>query len=397
VVDSAGTEHTGDEAEPRRTVAQLVVLTVAAGALFWAGRVDFEWFERRWSVDANRPWVAWALRTGVAFAALWLAIVVRPRVGRWVAHGGRREAAACGRIAGAAVLGLVTAELVLRIAGAPRKHDFDGSCDTRLGEPNARTGWTWRARFARSDINEFRPDLVYSFDGDHNRAPSPDAISDTSLPTVLFVGESIIAGHGLDWSESLPALVGAALGVQVVALGADGYGSNQAFVRLADTLPRYQHVLAIVTLFFPKLVDRVGWVDRPRLAFDGDEPIVSPPAPGFWGDMRLVRLARDLLRYRDEAAILLTGAIFRQTDRLARAHGARALFLTPALEGPRRPRGDRYLIDELLVKQGLTVVDPDWRFEPIPGDGHPNAASTRALAQAVIDALATDPPGESHR
>jgi hypothetical protein len=369
-------------------------LAGAAAVLVWAWRVDFEWFERRWSLDAGRPWVAAALRAAAVFAALWLALVVRPRVGRWVARAGRREAAACGRIAAAVVLALAASEGALRLLGVPKKHDLVGSCDPRLAEPDARTGWRWHARFSRSNVHDWRPELIYAYDEHHDRAPAASAESDPARPTIVFVGESIVAGHGLSWSESLPGLVGEALGVQVVDLGVDGYGSDQAFVRLVDALPRYDHVVAIVTLFFPKLVDRVGWVDRPRLAFDGREARVSPPAPGFWSNLRLVRLARDLLPFRDEASIQLTAAVFRETDRLARERGARALFLTPSLEGSRRPRGDRYLIDELLGKQGLTVIDPDWKLEPIPGDGHPNAASTRRLAQAVIDALGT---AQAHR
>jgi hypothetical protein len=95
----------------------------------------------------------------------------------------------------------------------------------------------------------------------------------------------------------------------------------------------------------------------------------------------------DLLPYRDEASIELTGEIFRQTARLARSRGARALFVTPQL-GYGRPRGDGYLVDDLLTRQGLEVVDPDWDFEPVaPGDLHPNARSTRTMAAAVVKVL----------
>jgi hypothetical protein len=391
VVDAAGPERPRDAARAVAVVAaQLAVLAVAAGALVWAWHVDLEWFERRWSLDAGRPWVATALRVAAAAGAVWLAVVVRTRAGGWVARAGRKHVAACARLAGAVALALVASEGTLRLGGLPRKHDLDHSCDTRLAEPDARHGWTWHARFERAGIHDARPELVYAFDEHHDRAPAANAATDPARPTVLFAGESIVAGHGLSWNESLPGLVGAALGVQAVPLGVDGYGSDQAFVRLVDALPRYEHVVAIVTLFFPKLVDRVGWVDRPRLAFEGHEARVSPPAPGFWDDLRLVRLAQDLLPYRSEASIQLTAAILRETERLARDRGARALFLTPALDSRSRPRGDRYLIDELLRKQGLAVLDPDWDFEPIPGDGHPNAESTRRLAQAVIDALGTE-------
>lgn len=142
----------------------------------------------------------------------------------------------------------------------------------------------------------------------------------------------------------------------------------------------------MVTLFFPGLIRRVAWVDHPQLAFLGDEPRVTPPAPGFLDDLRLVRLVRDVLPYRSEAAIELTGRVFRETARLASVRGARAVFVTPWL-GEGWPPGEGYLIDELLVKQGLTVVNPDFGYQPLPGDRHPDPASTQRLADAVVAEL----------
>jgi len=296
----------------------------------------------------------------------------------------RGLAFAC-RVALAIAFGLVVSEGTLRALGAPKKHDFRGSCDNEMGEPDPRTGWVWRGPYTRTVVQGGRP-IDFAFDEEHDRVRMPGDTEDPERPTILLVGESIMAGHGLTWDESLPGRMTAALGVQVVTLGVDGYGSDQAFVRLFDALPRFSRVTAVVTMFFPALVDRVGWVDRPRLAFEGEQPVVSPPRPGFWRDLRVVRLATDLVPYRDEATVALTGEILRQTARLARARGARALFVTPR-PASGRSRGDSALLDELLVRQGLEVVDPDWRYETLPGDIHPNAAATRRLADAIVEAL----------
>lgn len=368
----------------RALVAEVVVLAAAGVAVVFAWQAHLEWFERRWSLSPAQAWVATLVRAAAVAAALFLALVARRRLARWVARAGRREAAGLARVAGAVVLALAVSEVALRIAGAPRLHDLRGSCDDRLAEPHPRYGWVWKAGFAREATHGWRS-VEYAFDAEHDRARSAAAAPDPARPTILFAGESIVAGHGLAWDETLPAIVGDALGVQAVDLGVDGYGSDQAFLRLVDALPRYEHVVAVVTLFFPGLVDRVAWPDHPRLDFDGHAPRVTPPTGVACGDLRLLRLAREALPYRDEGAIQLTGAIFRETARLARERGARALFLTPHLG--RAANGDRYLVDELLVKQGLAVVDPDFRIEPIRGDGHPNAASTRRLAELVVAAL----------
>jgi hypothetical protein len=374
-------------------LAGAVVLAWALAAVVWAWRVDVAWFERHGSLDANRPWVAHLWRIGAAAAGIALAVGVRPRVARWAGRLGMRELlAASGRVVVAVALALAVSEGVLRLLGRPRKHDLQGSCDMRLAEEDARYGWIWKARYSQTTTQGWR-EIRYDFDADRARARSPDEVPDPERPTILFVGESIVAGHGLRWEETLPAQVGSLLGLQVVDLGVDGYASDQAFLRLVDTLPHFSHVVAVVTLFFPALVDRVAWIDHPRLAFEGDAPVVTTERP-FWSDLRVARVLREAFPYRDEASIALTGTIFQQTARLARAHGAKALFVAPYL-GPYRgndePRGDGYLVDQLLRKQGLSVVDPRWKLEPIPGDRHPNAASTRRLAEAVAAALTTEP------
>jgi hypothetical protein len=232
-----------------RAVGESVVVVVAAALVAWASRVDTEWFERRWSLDARAAWVATAVRAGAILAALASITLLRPRVGRWVARVGGLEALlACARVLLAVALAFVVAEAALRRSHAHLQHDLRGSCDDRMAEPDARLGWVWKAGFAYTAVQGFRR-VSYAYDAWRARAPRPDAPVDPERPTVVLVGESIMDGHGLQWEESLPALVGAALDVQVVDLGVDGYGCDQAFVRLVDALPRLSRVVAGVTLF----------------------------------------------------------------------------------------------------------------------------------------------------
>jgi hypothetical protein len=141
----------------------------------------------------------------------------------------------------------------------------------------------------------------------------------------------------------------------------------------------------VITVFLPGMVERVTGDDHPHLTFDGLVPNVTV-AHDRWRDLALVRAFHEAVIYRDEETLELVQTIFRETTRLAEARGAQSLFVTPCL-GNGWPRGDGYLVDALLRKQGLAVVDPDFHFEGIPGDNHPNAASTRRLAEAVVAAL----------
>src|SRR5262249_3337372 len=150
-----------------------------------------------------------------------------------------------------------------------------------------------------------------------------------SRPSILFVGESITAGHGLEYDETYPAIVGEALGLQVVNLGVHGYGLDQAFLRLHDTLPRFERPVAVITFFIEAMLLRLQTPDHPHLAFLGTEPIATPPAHGLLGDLRLGQLWRSVVPYHDDSVIALAAKIFEQTDRLARERGAKALFLCP--------------------------------------------------------------------
>jgi hypothetical protein len=370
-----------------RTVAELAVLALAAPFLGWAAWVDRTWLVRYWSVDERSASAAAAWRLGPLLFGLVLAFIVRPRVGRWVDALGVREAArSFGRIALAVVFALAASESLLRAVDHPKKHDFKGSCDNEMGEPDARIGWLWRANFEHTVMQGGRA-IHFAFDAHHDRVSRPGVEEDPDRPTVLLVGDSFVAGHGLEWRESLAGLLEEALRIQVVDLGVDGYGSDQAFLRLVDAIPRFRHLVAVVTLFRPDMVERLAWSDRPQLSFESDVPAVSPRTPGFLGDLRVVRVIADLLPYRDEGSIQLGGHIFRETARLSAARGARAVFLTPTLARS-WPPSDGYLVRELLTAEGLETVNPDWQYQPLLGDNHPNPASTRRLAAALIEALA---------
>jgi hypothetical protein len=228
---------------PARVVTELFLVGLAVGLCIVSWCVDDRWFLRTWSLDSRKLWLAVVIRLGAVAAGATLIFVVRPRAGAWAARvGGREVLAACVRTAGAVVLALAVSELALRLTDTPWKHDFEHQCDTRMGERDPRYGWIWRASQTFTS-NVGGRNVTFAFDAEHDRAPTADFTPDPHLPTILFVGESMVAGHGLTWEESLPARVGSALGVQVFNLGVSGYGCDQSFLRLADALPRYTHVV----------------------------------------------------------------------------------------------------------------------------------------------------------
>jgi hypothetical protein len=364
-----------------RLLAELLVSALAFCLLVFAWQIDLPWFARH--TAATGVALPIACRAGAALVGVAVFALARPRAGRWAARVGPREAAAAStRLLLAIAAAFVASEIGLRILKLPHRTDI-AIAERRLGEKDPRYGWLFRASQSFVVDSAGRP-VHCDFDADHNRAPSVDHVPDLHAPTLFFVGESVIAGHGLEWAESFPAIVGEAMSLQVVDLGVDGYASDQAFLRLVDTLPRFEHPVAVISLFMPIMVDRLERVDHPRLRFDGDTLRLEPP--DFLESLRLTQAFREGLVLRSEGAITTTSEVFRRTALLAKARGAPAIFVAPHLAKDWPPKAWA-LVDELLVRPGYTVVSAPFGYEGIPFDGHPNAASTRRLANAVLEAL----------
>lgn len=69
-----------------------------------------------------------------------------------------------------------------------------------------------------------------------------------------FVGESVMAGEGLNWDDTVPAQVGALMKVQSASLAVHGFATDQSYLYLESELPRFQRPVAVVTLFMPALL-----------------------------------------------------------------------------------------------------------------------------------------------
>ena len=99
-------------------------------------------------------------------------------------------------------------------------------------QADPRLGWTFvPSRTGHGAIGGRVVD--YTFDSAGYRVRRADEPVDPERPTILFTGESVMFGKGLTWEESVPAQVGAMLGRQSANLAVDGYGNDQAYLRVA--------------------------------------------------------------------------------------------------------------------------------------------------------------------
>jgi hypothetical protein len=313
----------------------------------------------------------------MAVLGTWLLLVARQRVGRYTA----RTPAGALRILMALLLALGASELLLtRIHLRPA--EWLSAEDEPLRQPDPRLGWTWvPARTGHKSIGGRVID--YSIDPAGYRVSRVEEPVDPQQPTILFTGESVMFGEGLTYSESIPAEVGAMMGIQSANLAVHGYGNDQAYLRLQTELPHFRRPVAVVSLFMTALFGRNLDQDRPHLGPD----LVWLPAEQR---SRLSSLAKLLVPYRAdttvERGVKVTQEVLHATSEMARAHGAAPLLVVLQFGHESQPEQmlRRRILDNASIPYILVNIDSSWR---LAWDRHPNARAAHAIATAIATEL----------
>jgi hypothetical protein len=206
---------------------------------------------------------------------------------------------------------------------------------------------------------------------------------DSDLPTIVFIGESVMFGEGLTWDESVPAQVGAMMRTQSANLAVHGFSSDQAYLRLETELPRFRRPVAVVSIFMTALFGRNLDDDRPHLG----PGLVWLPAEQ---QGRLASLAALLVPYRTaetvERGVAVTREVLGATVHLARARGADPLIVVPhfGVEEQAERALRRRILDETALPYVWVEIDTAWR---LPWDRHPNARAAHTIAAAIAARL----------
>lgn len=378
---------------------ELLALFLGACCLAAALRLDREWVLRH--VTQLHHWPEWdpdklilPLR-GVA-AAFGIAVVtlVRPALKSWARNlSADGWAAPAARVLLAIICSLAAFEVFLR--WKDRAHPSVPPTHEVLGIPHGRYGWIWKPSYSATErVGRRTPQWAFNRDG--IRVRSPDEELDPSAPTILFTGESIAAGKGLEYDETYPALISAHLGVQSVNLAVNAYGADQAYLRLVDAIPRFKRLIATVTVFLPVQIGRNLLDDKARLVLGSSgAPELVPPASGWMAHLRVRQFFWNEFPYSSESAIqrsvALTAVILRETAERTRARGATPLFLIPSY-GPPRPleaHDEAWLVRPLFEKQHLPFLLLDLpRDLLIDGDHHPNPEGAALIAASIERSLA---------
>ncbi len=371
--------------------AGLEIAVAATGILFMATAllVRQSWWDRHFLpvfffshekyVQAEK-----LVRLAALLFAFFLIMFACPMMGRLARRVPGRD------IAARALHILLAIGLALAVTEFTMRHDFAfAAAETQPGEepvrqPDAGLGWVFKPSHDGSSITGKRP-IAYSIDRLGYRVRGQDKPVDVNLPSVVFTGESIIAGYGLNWDETIPAQTGAALGLQAASLAVFGYANDQAYLRLASELPRFRRPVAVVSLFIPSLFPRNLGDDRPHL----DARLRWAPAVHrLW----LSSLFRFLVPYHSETeieqGIEATRAELLATAALARRRGATALVVDPQYgrESPIEEMLRRRILDEPGLSYIRVPLDPAWHLR---GDLHPGPRAAHVIAMAIAARLRT--------
>jgi hypothetical protein len=376
------------------------IVAISMGLALWAAawRATPSWCARHLlrTFSIVRPeqlWLARALRIWLWLAGFSALALVRPCVSAWASRRSGAQVVRAVAILGLGLIGVFAiGELILRITTP------DPSTDTQMppgmAEQDQSIGW----RLVRSHETrvQFRGRAIaYAINAAGERASSIHGKAEPDTPTLLFIGESITFGWGLDYGETYPARIGRALGMQAVNLGVPAYGNDQAYARLEAALPRFANVRAVVGLFLPVQLDRNLAYWRPRLVEARGGALAHAPAePGLLAHLRLRWLWHNVGYRAQDRGVHLAASLARHTAALAARRGARALFVVPSF-GPDRTadqRPEHWVINQVLERQGLEHTEVDLeRPELHLRDQHPNTAGAAKIAQAIVRSL-----GEPH-
>lgn len=380
-----------DDSAPARSRlgASLEAFAAMAGILLLAAALlaDQSWWDRHFLpvfFFSHDKYVLGErlVRLAAAIAGVWLVLFVRPALGRIA---GQMQA---GEVFAATLRILLAIALALAAAEVALGHRFAyAAAETQPGEepirqPDQRLGWVFMPSHNGATTVCGRK-IFYSTDAHGYRVARHDRPVDPAQPSILFTGESIIAGYGLNWDETIPAQVGTALKMQSATMAVFGYANDQAYLRLLSELPRFRRPVAVVSLFIPSLFARNLGDDRPHLTAD------LHWAPAIHR-ARLSALARFIVPYHSATeiaqGIAATRAELLATTDLAHRHGAISLVVDPqfgpesAVEQMLRHR----ILDEPKIAYVQVKLDPSWH---LTGDLHPDPRAAHAIAMAIAARL----------
>ena len=331
-----------------RKTAQAALVLGAAALFAFAWRCDGSWFQRhvflpqQFFIAAN-PKLA-SLGRGIAAAVGLVLVATAVRLPR---------GAAARRLGTAMLMALPISEIVARWR---MQHLIKPELVAAMGSltaPHPRYGVTFKPSL---DVVQPLSGRLIRFQTDAEARRFPGAPIDPELPSLVFTGESAMAGFGLQWDETFASTLGARLHLQVIDLASPNYRLDQSAARLEDALPRLQHPVAVIGMFMPGLIGR----SRPG----STSGLVQLWRHLYWSDDAL------------EAGLRSASAEVRRIAQAARQRSAPCVFVVTGGTPP-------WMLRDVFEAQGVPAVAIEIPPSELLADGHPGPRGSRRIADAL--------------
>lgn len=290
----------------------------------------------------------------------------------------------------------IIGEGVCRVAGIPYKMYWIPN-ENSFGRFDYNLGWSYIPNKSTISIvggSENPIKKLVHFDENGIRISHPGFQFDYSRPTVMFIGCSLTMGHGLSYEETFVGKFASNNEVpyQVVNLGVQGYGTDQALLALKKYINKFNTKVVVYT-FHRKHIRRNGNYDRrqlisgakflgtkPQFALSSEKELYLARKPMLYKDydyshswlLDLYRIkVGDILGTFPPMPIDLTKAIIQDMKKISNENGAHFIILnwewTAADDN-----------DELLNDLDVDIIDTikeapnGWDKMVILGGAHPN-------------------------
>jgi hypothetical protein len=301
-------------------------------------------------------------------------------------------------------------EGIFRLVGIPySKHGYIPD-ENSFARFDPELGWSYIPNI--SAVHEVGNGAIKSpvyFDENGFRVPRAGLKLSYIKPSVIFIGGSFTMGHGLSYDESFVGKFDSLKDIpfQIVNMGVQGYGSDQALLTLKKHLSKFNAKVVVYT-FIEDHVRRNGNYDRrtliPQAKFLGTKPLLNiddenklylEKKPLLYDDY-LHSYLYDFLKIRLGTLLGtfppfpedVTKAIILEMKRYSEERGARFVVLNW------RWTEDGYskIFDDLHVDVIDTMENTPagWKKMVIRGGFHPDARAGDHIASLLHDYFASN-------
>jgi hypothetical protein len=276
--------------------------------------------------------------------------------------------------------------------------------ENALAQFDPELGWVYVAN--RSTVQTFGTDprdIEMHFSSIGSRVRFPEKRLDPSAPTVIFVGCSVTMGHGLFYEETVAGVLEAmpAFPLQIINLGVQGYGTDQALLLLKRYFRRFNTKVVVYGFICDHLRRNANYDRRhiyyrgrflgtkPLFALRSDGTLYLKKEPRKYEDLhnspRLWAIAQIVMaKYGPKPTPDLTRALVQEMRHYVSSQGATFVLLDWSWECI----NDDYFRGMNLNRVNLADKAPSgWRTWTVPGDPHPEVKSNRYAARRLFDEL----------